>query len=112
MLSEAKKEIKRKQAELYKYYESTEDCLNFMDDKVRALLEQDIGDLKTKIAFHKRNLKKEEYTVLVAGLWSIDKIPNCQWFPVYTSSVVNFTLQYYLLQSFTGSLLTGRLYLT
>ncbi|XP_022797186.1 uncharacterized protein LOC111335523 isoform X1 [Stylophora pistillata] len=73
MLSEAKKEIKRKQAELYKYYESTEDCLNFMDDKVRALLEQDIGDLKTKIAFHKRNLKKEEYTVLVAGERCLEK---------------------------------------
>lgn len=67
--SEDKKDIKRKQEELYKYYESSQDCLNSTDEKVRALLEQDITDLKDKIVSHKRNLKKEEYIVFVTGLW-------------------------------------------
>ena len=31
-----------------------------MDEKVRALLEQDVGDLKGKIVSYKRNLKTEE----------------------------------------------------
>lgn len=67
--SKDKKDIKRKQEELYKYYESSQDCLNSTDEQVRALLEQDIADLKDKIVSHKRNLKKEEYIVFVTGLW-------------------------------------------
>ena len=67
MLTEAKKEDERKRATLFNFYERTDDCLRNMDEKVHALLEQNIGNLKEKIASHKQNLLKKEYIVLVAG---------------------------------------------
>ena len=67
MLTEAKKEDERKRATLFNFYEHTDVCLCSMDEKVHALLEQNIGNLKEKIASHKQNLKKESI-VLVAGL--------------------------------------------
>ena len=36
-----------------------------MDEKVRALLEQDVEDLKGKIVSYKRNLKMEECIVSI-----------------------------------------------
>ena len=36
-----------------------------MDEKVRALLEQDVGDLKSKIVSYERNLKMEECMVSI-----------------------------------------------
>ena len=68
MLTEAKKEDERKRATLLNLYEHTDICLQSMDEKVHALLEQDIGNLKEKIASYKQNLLKKEYIVLVAGL--------------------------------------------
>ena len=68
MLTEAKKEDERKRATLFNFYERTNDCLHSMDEKVHALLEQNIGNLKEKIASYKQNLLKKEYIVLVAGL--------------------------------------------
>ena len=68
MLTEAKKEDERKRETLLGFYERTDDCLQSMDEKVHALLEQNIKNLKEKIASHKRNLLKKEYIVLVAGL--------------------------------------------
>ena len=68
MLTEAKKEDERKRATLFNFYELTDVCLQSMDEKVHALLEQNIKNLKEKIASHKRNLLKKEYIVLVAGL--------------------------------------------
>ena len=68
MLTEAKKEDERKRATLFNFYEHADICLQNMDEKVRALLEQNIGNLKEKIASHKQNLLKKEYIVLVAGL--------------------------------------------
>ena len=67
MLTEAKEEDERKRATLLEFYEDTEVCLNTMDGKVHALLEQNIGNLQDKIASHKRNLRQKEYIVLVAG---------------------------------------------
>ena len=67
MLTDAKQDDERERAALHKYYEDTEDCLHCMDDKVRSVLEHNIGNLKDKIAFNKRNLKQKEYIVLVAG---------------------------------------------
>ena len=67
VLTEAKKEDERKRATLHKFYEDTEVCLSSMDNKVRALLEKNLGNLKEKIALHKQNLEQKEYTVLVAG---------------------------------------------
>ena len=72
MLTEAKKEDERKQATLLNFYERTDVCLQRMDRKVHALLEQNIGNLKEKIASHKQNLLKKEYIVLVAGLLYIN----------------------------------------
>ena len=68
MLTEAKKEDERKRETLLGFYERTDNCLQSMDGKVHALLEQNIKNLKEKIASHKRNLLKKEYIVLVAGL--------------------------------------------
>ena len=68
MLTEAKKEDERKRATLFNFHELTDACLQSMDEKVHALLEQNIKNLKEKIASHKRNLLKKEYIVLVAGL--------------------------------------------
>ena len=68
VLTEAKKEDERKRATLLGFYERTDDCLQSMDGKVHNLLEQNIGNLKEKIASHKQNLLKKEYIVLVAGL--------------------------------------------
>ena len=67
MLTDAKEEDEKKRATLLEFYENTEVCLNIIDDKVHALLEQNIGKLKEKIASHKRNLLQKEYIVLVAG---------------------------------------------
>ena len=68
MFTEAKKEDERKRATLFNFYEHTDVCLYSMDEKVHALLEQNIGNLKEKITSHKQNLLKKEYIVLVAGL--------------------------------------------
>ena len=68
VLTEAKKEDEKKRATLLKFYERTEVCLGRMDEKVHTLLEQNIRNLKEKIASHKQNLLKKEYIVLVAGL--------------------------------------------
>ncbi len=67
VLTEAKEEDERKRTTLHQFYEETEDCLNSMDSKVRILLEQNIGNLKDKIAMNKRDLKQKDYIVLVAG---------------------------------------------
>ena len=74
MLTEAKKEDERKRATLLNFYEHTDICLQSMDEKVHALLEQDIGNLKEKIASYKQNLLKREYIVLVAGLLYVNNL--------------------------------------
>ena len=68
MLTEAKKEDERKRAILLNFHELTDACLQSMDEKVHALLEQNIKNHKEKIASHKQNLLEKEYIVLVAGL--------------------------------------------
>ena len=68
MLMEAKKEDERKRATLLNFYKHTDICLQSMDEKINALLEQNIGNFKEKIASYKQNLLKKEYIVLVAGL--------------------------------------------
>lgn len=68
MLTEAKKEDEKKRATLLHFYEHSDLCLNEMDEKVHALLEKNIGNLKDKIASHKKSLLQKEYIVLVAGL--------------------------------------------
>ena len=67
MLTEAKKEDETKRATLFKFYKATEECLNRLDDKVRSILEQNMVNLKDKIALHKHSLEQKEYIVLVAG---------------------------------------------
>ena len=68
MLTEAKKEDERKRAILLNFHKRTDACLQSMDEKVHALLEQNIKNPKEKIASHKQSLLKKEYIVLVAGL--------------------------------------------
>ena len=65
MLTEAKKEDERKRATLLNFYEHTDICLQSMDEKVHALLEQNIGNLKEKIASHKQNLLKKLFLLQV-----------------------------------------------
>ena len=67
MLTEAKEEDERKRATLHQFYEETEACLKRMDEKIRSLLEQKIGNLNEKMAIHKRNLTEKDYIVLVTG---------------------------------------------
>ena len=67
LLIDAKQENDRKRATLHQFYKDTEVCLECMDDKVRSLLEQNIGDLKDRLAMNKTNLKQKDYIVLVAG---------------------------------------------
>ena len=67
MLTDAKQEDERKRETLYEFYENTDICLNFMDDKIRILLEQNVTNYRDKIAWHKKNLQRQEYIVLVAG---------------------------------------------
>ena len=68
VLKEAKEEDKRKRATLHKFFKDTETCLHTkMNDKLGALLEQNIGHLDDKISSQKRSLKRKEYVVLVAG---------------------------------------------
>ena len=74
MLTEAKKEDERKRAILLNFHERTDACLQSMDEKVHALLERNIKNLKEKIASHKQNLLKKEYIVLVAGLLWVNNL--------------------------------------
>ena len=67
VLTDAKREDERKRETLHEFYENTEVCLNIMDHKIRGLLEQNITNCSDKIAWHKKNLKQQEYIVLVAG---------------------------------------------
>ena len=68
VLTRAKQEYERKRETLHQFYEDTEVCLNSMDNKVRSILEQNIGNLNDKIAMNKWNLtKQEDCIVLVAG---------------------------------------------
>ncbi|XP_078379497.1 uncharacterized protein LOC144662542 isoform X1 [Oculina patagonica] len=73
VLTEAKEEDERKRETLHLFYEDTEVCLDKMDEKIRTLLEQNIRNLKEKIAINKKNLKQKDYIVLVAGETSSGK---------------------------------------
>ena len=68
VLKEAKEEYKRKQVTLQKFFKNTETCLyTKMNDKLRTLLEQNIGNLDDKFYSHKQSLERKEYVVLVVG---------------------------------------------
>ena len=68
VLKEAKEEAKRKRVTLEKFFKNTETCLyTKMNDKLRTLLEQNIGHLDDKIYSHKQSLERKEYVVLVVG---------------------------------------------
>ena len=68
VLKEAKEEAKRKRETLEKFFKNTETCLyTKMNDKLRTLLEQNIGHLDDKIYSHKQSLERKEYVVLVVG---------------------------------------------
>jgi len=38
-----------------------------MDDKILALLQKNVGNIKEKLEHHQLQLKREEYFLLVAG---------------------------------------------
>ncbi|XP_022797525.1 uncharacterized protein LOC111335797 [Stylophora pistillata] len=73
VLTEAKKGDDNKRTTLLNFYERTDDCLNTLDGKALALLEQTIGNFKENIVYHKQNLKKKEFTVFVVGETSSGK---------------------------------------
>jgi len=66
-LSEARDEDAWKRQALLKVYSDTEDCLKKMDDKILALLQKNVINLKEKIENHQAQLKRKEYLLLVAG---------------------------------------------
>jgi len=43
------------------------DCVQQMDDKILALLQRSLGNIKEKIEHHQAQLKRKEYYLLVAG---------------------------------------------
>ena len=68
VLKEAKEEYKRKRITLQKFFKNTDTCLyTKMNDKLRTLLEQNIGHLDDKFYSHKQSLERKEYVVLVVG---------------------------------------------
>ena len=71
-LTEARKEVERRQTRLLDLCESTEACLNMMSDKDYALLELGVKNLRNQLAYHKQRLGREKYVVLVLG-WFLKK---------------------------------------
>ncbi|KAL9963750.1 hypothetical protein ACROYT_G027284 [Oculina patagonica] len=67
ILSEVKDEDAWKKQALLKLYTDGENCLNKMDDKILALLEKNVGNVREKIKRHQEQLKQKEYFLLVAG---------------------------------------------
>jgi len=48
-------------------YSHTEVFLQEIDDKLLALLQKNVGNIKQKIEHHKAQLKRKGYFLLVAG---------------------------------------------
>ena len=56
-----------KKQTLLKLFSDTEDCVQKLDDKILALLQKNVGNIREKIEHHQAQLKREEYFLLVAG---------------------------------------------
>lgn len=67
ILSAAKDEDTSKKQALHKFYTDAERCLNDMDEKILALLQKNVGNVREKIKHHQEQLKRKEYFLLVAG---------------------------------------------
>lgn len=59
-------DIKKRRILLSLYFETGE-LVNKLDPKIRALLQQSVGNLEEKIENHQLQLTRREYFVLVAG---------------------------------------------
>ena len=66
-MTDAQEDDKTKKTILLSLYTEAEKLLDKLDHKIRALLQQSVGNLEEKIENHKLQLKRKEYFVLVAG---------------------------------------------
>lgn len=66
-MSKVKDEDTKKREVLAKFYCAVEKCYDELDDKIRNLLQRNMGNVKEKMKNHKTQLKQKEYYLLVAG---------------------------------------------
>ena len=67
ILTDAQKDDIKKRRILLSLYIEAEELVIKLDPKIRAVLQQSVGNLEEKIENHKLQLKRKEYFVLVAG---------------------------------------------
>ena len=66
-MTDAQEEDITKKTILLSLYTEAEKLLDKLDHKIRALLQQSVGNLEEKMENHKLQLTGKEYFVLVAG---------------------------------------------
>ena len=66
-MTDAQEDDIKKRTILLSLYIGAEELVNKLDSKIRALLQQSVGNLEEKIENHKLQLTRKEYFVLVAG---------------------------------------------
>ena len=66
-MTDAQEDDKTKKTILLSLYTEAEKLLDKLDHKIRALLQQSVGNLEEKMENHKLQLTRKEYFVLVAG---------------------------------------------
>ena len=59
-MTEARKEVERRQTLFLEFCVSTEALLNMMSDKDYALLELGVKNLRNQLAYHTQRLKREK----------------------------------------------------
>ena len=67
ILTDAQEDDIKKRRILLSLYFEAEELVNKLDPKIRALLQQSVGNLEEKIENHQLQLTRKEYFVLVAG---------------------------------------------
>ena len=66
-MTDAQEDDIKKRTTLLSLYNGAEELVNKLDPKIRALLQQSVGNLEETIENHQLQLKRKEYFVLVAG---------------------------------------------
>ena len=66
-MTDAQEDDIKKRTILLSLYIGAEELVIKLDSKIRALLQQSVGNLEEKIENHKLQLTRKEYFVLVAG---------------------------------------------
>ena len=67
ILTDAQEDDIKKRTILRSLYTGAEELVNTLDPKIRAVLQQSLGNVEEKIKNHQLQLTRKEYFVLVAG---------------------------------------------